>query len=162
MRGFPHSEIPGSKLICSSPRLIAACHVLLRLLMPRHSPYALFRLNFLYSLVLLNCLSFLNKIIFVALKRFFPFRVAFPPFGEIVIVLFVRTKLCYPIWKDSINFSILSSFICSFLLTHFKSKYLNFFFYLFDCQVSFAHLSLASCLQALTLTVVPSRDVLTL
>ena len=39
--GFPHSEIPGSKLACSSPRLIAACHVLLRLLAPRHSPYAL-------------------------------------------------------------------------------------------------------------------------
>ena len=28
-------------LICSSPRLIAACHVLHRLLMPRHSPCAL-------------------------------------------------------------------------------------------------------------------------
>ena len=27
--------------ICSSPKLIAACHVLLRLLMPRHSPCAL-------------------------------------------------------------------------------------------------------------------------
>ena len=27
--------------ICSSPRLFAACHVLLRLLMPRHSPCAL-------------------------------------------------------------------------------------------------------------------------
>ena len=47
---FPHSEICGSKLICSSPQLIAACHVLHRLLMPRHSPYALFRLNFLLSL----------------------------------------------------------------------------------------------------------------
>ena len=46
---FPHSEIRGSKLICSSPRLIAACHVLHRLLMPRHSPYALIRLNFLHS-----------------------------------------------------------------------------------------------------------------
>ena len=34
-------------LIYSSPRLIAVSHVLLRLLMPRHSPYALFRLNFL-------------------------------------------------------------------------------------------------------------------
>ena len=44
---FPHSEICGSMLICSSPQLIAACHVLLRLLMPRHSPYALVRLNFL-------------------------------------------------------------------------------------------------------------------
>ena len=46
-RGFPHSEICGSKLICSSPQLIAACHVLHRLPMPRHSPYALFRLNYL-------------------------------------------------------------------------------------------------------------------
>jgi hypothetical protein len=39
--GFPHSDIPGSKLVCSSPRLIAACHVLHRLLAPRHPPYAL-------------------------------------------------------------------------------------------------------------------------
>ena len=39
--GFPHSEISGSKLICSSPKLIAAYHVLHRLLMPRHSPCAL-------------------------------------------------------------------------------------------------------------------------
>ena len=42
---FPHSEICGSRLICSSPQLIAACHVFLRLLMPRHSPYALVCLN---------------------------------------------------------------------------------------------------------------------
>ncbi len=39
--GFPHSVIPGSKPMCGSPRLIAACHDLLRLLMPRHSPCAL-------------------------------------------------------------------------------------------------------------------------
>ena len=39
--GFPHSEIHGSMDICSSPWLIAACHVLRRLLMPRHSPCAL-------------------------------------------------------------------------------------------------------------------------
>ena len=43
--GFPHSDIPGSSDICSSPRLFAACHVLLRLLMPRHSPCALIRLT---------------------------------------------------------------------------------------------------------------------
>ena len=43
---FPHSDIPGSQLICSSPRLFAACHVLLRLLMPRHSPCALISLTF--------------------------------------------------------------------------------------------------------------------
>ena len=39
--GFPHSEILGSKPACGSPRLIAASHVLHRLLAPRHSPYAL-------------------------------------------------------------------------------------------------------------------------
>ena len=43
--GFPHSEILGSMLMCSSPRLIAACHVLHRLLMPRHSPCALISLT---------------------------------------------------------------------------------------------------------------------
>ena len=43
--GFPHSEIPGSMLICSSPRLIAACHVFRRLLMPRHSPCTLYSLT---------------------------------------------------------------------------------------------------------------------
>ena len=43
---FPNSEIHGSKLIYSSPWLIAVSHVLLRLLMPRHSPYALYSLNF--------------------------------------------------------------------------------------------------------------------
>ncbi len=39
--GFPHSEISGSKVVCTSPELIAACHVLHRLPMPRHPPYAL-------------------------------------------------------------------------------------------------------------------------
>ena len=48
--GFPHSEISGSKLICSSPKLIAAYHVLHRLLMPRHSPCALISLIF-YQLI---------------------------------------------------------------------------------------------------------------
>ena len=39
--GLSHSEIAGSKLAHSSPTLIAACHVLHRLYMPRHSPDAL-------------------------------------------------------------------------------------------------------------------------
>ena len=52
--GFPHSEISGSTDICSSPKLIAACHVLHRLLMPRHSPCALYSLTKEIHLVLLN------------------------------------------------------------------------------------------------------------
>ena len=43
--GLPHSEIHGSMPICGSPWLIAACHVLHRLLMPRHPPCALVRLT---------------------------------------------------------------------------------------------------------------------
>ena len=39
--GFPHSEISGSMDMCSSPKLIAACHVFHRLLVPRHPPCAL-------------------------------------------------------------------------------------------------------------------------
>ena len=39
--GFPHSEIVGSKFAHNSPTLIAACHVLHRLCMPRHPPNAL-------------------------------------------------------------------------------------------------------------------------
>ena len=38
---FPHSDICGSRDICSLPQLFAACHVLLRLLVPRYPPYAL-------------------------------------------------------------------------------------------------------------------------
>ena len=48
-RVFPHSDISGSQLICSSPKLFAACHVLRRLPMPRHSPYALLSLNYSFS-----------------------------------------------------------------------------------------------------------------
>ena len=51
--GFPHSDIHGSMDICSSPRLFAAYHVLLRLSVPRHSPYALGRLT--RNIFLFNC-----------------------------------------------------------------------------------------------------------
>ena len=43
--GLPHSEIPGSKVVCTSPRLIAAYHVLHRLSVPRHPPFALISLT---------------------------------------------------------------------------------------------------------------------
>ena len=44
--GFPHSDICGSMDICSSPQLFAAYHVLRRLQVPRHPPYALISLIF--------------------------------------------------------------------------------------------------------------------
>ena len=39
--GFPHSEIHGSQAAFASPWLIVDRYVLRRLLVPRHSPYAL-------------------------------------------------------------------------------------------------------------------------
>ena len=39
--GFPHSDILGSKVVCTSPGLFAAYRVLLRLQEPRHPPCAL-------------------------------------------------------------------------------------------------------------------------
>ena len=103
--GFPHSEIHGSMLIYSSPWLIAVSHVLLRLLMPRHSPYALLRLNFLtaYSCSFsLNCLSFtLQTLFWFSVKRrilsyipfcWFFFHQAISRIGEIVVIT--------QIWKD--------------------------------------------------------------
>ena len=43
--GFPHSDIRGSTIARISPRLFAACHVLHRLLAPRHPPNALLSLH---------------------------------------------------------------------------------------------------------------------
>ena len=44
--GLPHSDISGSKPAYGSPKLFAVNHVLLRLLAPRHPPYALIILTF--------------------------------------------------------------------------------------------------------------------
>ena len=43
--GLPHSEISGLRPVSGSPELIAAVHVLLRLPLPRHPPYALYSLT---------------------------------------------------------------------------------------------------------------------
>ena len=43
--GFPIRKSVDITPMCGSPRLIAACHVLHRLLMPRHSPCALYSLT---------------------------------------------------------------------------------------------------------------------
>ena len=47
--GLPHSDTRGSRAICASPRIFAACHVLLRLRKPRHPPSALLRFSYVFS-----------------------------------------------------------------------------------------------------------------
>ena len=46
--GLPHSEIFGSKVICTYPKLVAAYHVLHRLPEPRHPPFALILLSLFF------------------------------------------------------------------------------------------------------------------
>ena len=89
-RGFPHSDIRGSQLISSLPRLFAGYHVLLRLSVPRHSPYALFRLNSSACFVLFflfwnfklfkfaSCLIFANNCLFwVVFEKTVSFETSF-------------------------------------------------------------------------------------
>ena len=82
---FPHSDISGSMLICSSPKLFAACHVLHRLPMPRHSPYALLSLNYLpfrsYFYFLFGC-SLLFLLELLCLSYIFTVTCAFYRFWQ--------------------------------------------------------------------------------
>ena len=59
--GFPHSEICGSLVTCTSPQLIAAYRVLLRLIWPRHPPYALTYLTYLLSFLRFELSNFLKR-----------------------------------------------------------------------------------------------------
>ena len=76
-------------LIYSSPQLIAVNRVLLRLLMPRHSPYALVRLNFpmLFSLELYEFHLNIGYLLFVKRQSclFECFSTLHCCFGEIVV-----------------------------------------------------------------------------
>ena len=65
--GFPHSEINGSSDICSSPSLIAAYHVFLRLSVPRHPPCALSCLTFHYCVAFVISLMTSNVVSFFSL-----------------------------------------------------------------------------------------------
>ena len=59
-------------LICSSPKLFAACHVLHRLPMPRHSPYALLCLNYLFKSDLRSFLK-LFSLAWIAMSSYISF-----------------------------------------------------------------------------------------
>ena len=65
--GFPHSDICGLTVICTSPQLFAAYHVFHRLLVPRHPPCALFCLtSSMHSVAsfLLNLISCFKELVF--------------------------------------------------------------------------------------------------
>ena len=75
--GFPHSEICGSLDICSSPQLIAACHVFRRLLVPRHPPCALSCLTWLLARIALRAQALSD--VFLASRSFLLLQHGPPP-----------------------------------------------------------------------------------
>ena len=87
--GFPHSDIRGSQLICSSPQLFAAYHVFLRLLVPRHPSCAL---------VGLTC-SFRTSVYVFCFFRFFStyFFIGLVCLGSQIFLLYLwfRSVFCF-------------------------------------------------------------------
>ena len=98
--GFPHSDICGSVLICSSPQLFAAYHVFLRPLVPRHPPRAL--------LCLTSCLStlslFASSVTLLQVLCFLPFGFPLLLFC-LFFVSFDTPRLSCLFWICSIRFS---------------------------------------------------------
>ena len=95
--GLLHSDICGSKPICGSPQLFAAYRVLLRLLMPRHSPCALLSLNFFPSL-----LHEFRKSVLFLLIAVYCFQYYFALFFGKTIIFFTQFSLSF----------LLSCFFC--------------------------------------------------
>ena len=72
--GFPIRKSADLSRMCRSPQLIAACHVLRRLLMPRHSPCALSSLTFLsidYRLLTVTIVVFASRSIYRTPRHLF-------------------------------------------------------------------------------------------
>ena len=112
--GLPHSDIRGSTLIYSSPRLFAVSHVLLRLPVPRHSPYALLRLNFFRFSRSLDLLRSIR----ISLQRLF-FNLAF--LQNCRFTLFLRKNHFY------FGFPVSVTFLVSSLYSVFKDLLLRVF-----------------------------------
>ena len=97
---FPHSEICGSMLICSSPQLIAACHVLLRLPVPRHPPCALIHLNLVAFLSTSSVISyyplFAIGFLLISLVVVICFTLCFIQFSRYKIALFAERPVSGP------------------------------------------------------------------
>ena len=102
--GLLHSEICGSKLACNSPQLIAAYHVLLRLLMPRHSPCALISLTTLLGSSF-RIMLFIWEVYLEIVSTTFYCRWIFSMFSSFALLLnfFIQFSR-YFAWKTFLGF----------------------------------------------------------
>ena len=125
---FPHSDICGLLDICSSPQLFAACHVLLRLPVPRHPPCALFCLTsfLMYSVTLAFLLQWLY-LSFGSSIAFFVFVLVC--FFLVSLIWLERFFLVFCLlWFHLLASSLFASYLVdtSFLIPHLGC--LNIFF----------------------------------
>ena len=111
--------------ICSSPQLFAAYHVLLRLLVPRHSPYALSSLTFLLT-------SYKLRITSLIFAHQFSMYIEYYLKFLRSIALYYSLLLCH-ILSQSVNPKTLCF---STKLLAFSLVYLIFHLYIFQCAVS--------------------------
>ena len=117
---FPHSEISGSLAMCAYPKLIAAYHVLHRLLMPRHSPCALCSLT--YSVKIFKVLHLISQRIFLGLllNMFWSYILFMCNFQRTIkfainFALLCRLRRCAAHLSNKFRYSLLVSKYCSFL-----------------------------------------------
>ena len=133
--GLLHSDICGSMSACDSPQLFAAYRVLLRLLVPRHPPYALIRLTFFYIISdadlfiypQLNNANLFNW----ALKYCYFLFTHISSLVKKLSVQFARLEIVLPFTEKLFHYTLCSfqrTFWVYFLLTEssLKIKQLNF------------------------------------
>ena len=162
--GFPHSEISGSTVICTSPKLIAACHVLHRLLMPRHSPCALLRLTLLSceqesKQRKLSWTTTLRQCLLLPLLSYSPLYKERSRSGsqafELCRLRVLRNCLCYPFEKFHKSFLFPSVACSSYLVTLFSFQ--GAFPASFETRSKHS-ISLNACIQSRTISLGPVTD----
>lgn len=117
--GFPHSDITGSLRAYRSPMHFVVCHVLLQLLVPRHSPCALINLTFGVQFWILSNLPNLCFVPFHLWKCSILLLTVFYLLVWFAYLLFTLVKSrcrCYLVFKNHTrykNYSKLLLFILS-------------------------------------------------
>ena len=124
--GFPHSDISGSQLICSSPKLFAAYHVLHRLLMPRHSPCALISLTYSVFLEISPIIGSLKNyagsilsedFLFSKNCNFYPKKIIYPlllPSHNCIIITMFSFQGAFEFLKKLIETSVITEISINF------------------------------------------------
>ena len=125
--GCPIRRSTDIALIYSSPWLIAVSRVLRRLLMPRHSPYALLCLNFFFFSYLLLWVS---QIIFVTMKKLLSLlSLIFRHFWRLIVVFYPISFSEKPDFKILKNYLFVSISLFGFQWSFFRLTLLLFAFW---------------------------------